>query len=54
MRPPWLRYPLRFGQALVAGYVGLALLVMFRQRAIYYHPPLVTTAELVRFAAERQ
>jgi uncharacterized protein len=50
----WLRRLIRLGAIVAAGYVAVALLVMFRQRDIYYHPPRVSPEELVVYARERQ
>lgn len=51
---PWLRRLSALVLLLGMGYVALALLVMFQQRTLYYHPARISSDGLTVFAKERQ
>ena len=50
---PWLRRLSGLVLVLFAGYVAVAVVVMLRQRTMYYHPAHISTAGLTVFAQER-
>jgi pimeloyl-ACP methyl ester carboxylesterase len=51
---PWLRRLSGLVLLLFAGYVAVALVVMLRQRTLYYHPAHLPAAELAAFARKRE
>lgn len=50
---PWLRWLCGWVLLLVAGYAALAVLVMLRQRTLYYHPARISAEVLTAFAKQR-